>query len=414
MIYSLFKYLDSIVDIPGSRMFQYISFRSGLAAMTALLILIFFGGKIIRYLQRHQVGEEIRKLGLEGQDKKAGTPTMGGLLIILAIVIPLLLFCRLDNIYVILLLISTIWCGILGFLDDYIKVFRHNKDGLKGKFKIIGQVGLGLIVGIVMCFSEQVTIREKVSNPSVPATAWTQYMDADGNPIQVDTPQSNTRATKTTIPFFKSNEFDYAWLSGGNKILSYIIYIILAVFIVTAVSNGANLTDGLDGLLTGVSVPIAAVLGILAYLSGNIVYSDYLNIMYIPDSGELLVVASIMIGALIGFLWFNCFPAQIFMGDTGSLTIGGIIAVFALCIRKELLLPIMCGIFLIEAVSVMIQTSYYKYSRKKYGEPRRIFKMAPLHHHYQKNGLPETKIVVRFIIISLLLAVVSLITLKIR
>ena len=393
-------------------MFQYISFRSAVAVILALLITIFFGRTIIRALQRHQIGEEIRDLGLEGQLSKKGTPTMGGVIILLAILVPMLLVGRLDNIYVILMLISTLWLGLLGFLDDYIKTFRHNKDGLKGKFKIVGQVGLGVIVGTVMCFSQEVVIREKVSSPTAVYVSETGYAQIEqGAPMLSPTPQ---RTTKTTIPFVKDNEFDYGWLVGGNKVLTWLLYIAVAIFVVTAVSNGANLTDGLDGLLTTVSVPIMLVLGALAYLSGHIIYADYLNIMYIPESAELVVFAAAMCGALLGFLWWNSFPAQIFMGDTGSLSIGGIIAVFALCIRKELLLPLMCGIFLAEALSVMVQVGWFKYTKKKYGEGRRILLMSPLHHHYQKKGLFETKIVMRFFIVSILLCALSLVTLKIR
>ena len=414
MLYSLFRFLDSRYDLPGAGMFQYISFRAAIAIVLALLITIFFGRPIIRMLQRHQIGEEIRDLGLEGQLSKRGTPTMGGVLILLAILIPILLIGRLDNVYVQLMIVSTIWLGTLGFLDDYIKTFRHNKDGLKGKFKIVGQVGLGIIVGTVMCFSQEVVIREKENTPSE-----TTYINDAGYTVvektQVavmgSTPQ---KTTKTTIPFIKDNEFDYGWLVGGNNALTWLLYIVVAIFVVTAVSNGANLTDGLDGLLTSVSVPIVLVLGTLAYLSGHIIYADYLNIMYIPESSELVVFAAAMTGALLGFLWYNSFPAQIFMGDTGSLAIGGIIAVFALCIRKELLLPLMCGIFLAEAVSVMVQVGYFKYTKRKYGEGRRILLMSPLHHHYQKQGVFETKIVMRFFIISILLCAVTLATLKIR
>ena len=365
-----------------------------------MLIVIYIGKPIIRKLQKLQIGEEIRDLGLEGQMAKKGTPTMGGILILLAILIPVLLFARLDNVYILLMIISTVWCGAIGFLDDYIKVFRHNKEGLKGKFKIVGQVGLGIIVGTVMCFSEDIVVREEQSNDPNHTVTIERYEDV--------------KTTQTTIPFFKENEFDYSYLTGGNQTLAWAVYVLIAIFIVTAVSNAANLTDGIDGLLTGVSIPIVVVLGVLAYLSGHIIYADYLNIMFIPDSGELLVFALAMIGALLGFLWYNSFPAQIFMGDTGSLAIGGIIAVFALCIRKELLLPIMCGIFLVEAVSVIIQRRYFIYTKRKYGEGRRVFLMAPIHHHYQKQNIPESKITMRFIIISLLLAAVSLITLKIR
>ena len=395
-------------------MFQYISFRSAVAIIISLLVTIFFGRTIIRLLQRHQIGEEIRDLGLEGQLSKKGTPTMGGVLILLAILVPILLVGKLDNVYILLMIISTIWLGTIGFLDDYIKTFRHNKDGLKGKFKIVGQVGLGVIVGVVMCFSQEVVIREKVATP-----AQTIYLDEDGQTVVTQTQRTvmsptPQKTTKTTIPFVKDNEFDYGWLVGGVDILTWLLYIGVAIFVVTAVSNGANLTDGLDGLLSMVSVPIVIVLGVLAYLSGHIIYADYLNIMYIPESAELVVFAAAMVGALMGFLWYNSFPAQIFMGDTGSLSIGGIIAVFALCIRKELLLPLMCGLFLAEAVSVMVQVSYFKYTKRKYGEGKRILLMAPLHHHYQKKGLFETKIVMRFFIVSLLLCAFTLVTLKMR
>ena len=414
MLYSLFRLLDERYDLPGAGMFQYISFRSAAAIILALLITIFFGRSIIRFLQRHQIGEEIRDLGLEGQLSKKGTPTMGGLIILMAVLVPILLVGRLDNIYVQLMIISTLWLGTLGFLDDYIKTFRHNKDGLKGKFKIVGQVGLGIIVGIVMCFSQEVVIREKVASPTE-----TVYLDEEGQTIVTQTQRTvmsptPQKTTKTTIPFIKNNEFDYGWLVGGVDILTWLLYIGVAIFVVTAVSNGANLTDGLDGLLSLVSVPIIITLGALAYLSGHIIYADYLNIMFIPESAELVVFAAAMCGALMGFLWYNSFPAQIFMGDTGSLSIGGIIAVFALCIRKELLLPLMCGLFLAEAVSVMVQVSYFKYTKRKYGEGKRILLMSPLHHHYQKKGIFETKIVMRFFIISLLLCAFTLVTLKMR
>ena len=395
-------------------MFQYISFRSGAAITLSLLTIIFFGRRIIRLLQRHQIGEEIRDLGLEGQLSKKGTPTMGGVLILLAVLVPILLVGKLDNIYIQLMIISTIWLGTLGFLDDYIKTFRHNKDGLKGKFKIVGQVGLGIIVGTVMCFSQEVVIREKVSAPTE-----TVYMNEDGHTIVTQTQRTvmsptPVKTTKTTIPFIKDNEFDYSWLGFGNEWLTWLIYIAIAILVVTAVSNGANLTDGLDGLLTSVSVPITIVLGALAYLSGHIIYADYLNIMFIPESAELVVFAAALCGALLGFLWYNSFPAQIFMGGTGSLAIGGIIAVFGVCIRKELLLPLMCGLFLVESLSVMMQVAWFKYTKRKYGEGRRIFKMAPLHHHYQKSGMFETKIVMRFFIVSMLLSALTLVTLKIR
>ena len=413
MLYPIFQFLDEHYDLPGAGVFQYISFRSAVAVILALLITIFFGRTIIRALQRHQIGEEIRDLGLEGQLSKRGTPTMGGVIILLAVLLPMLLLGRLDNIYVQLMIISTLWLGVLGFLDDYIKTFRHNKDGLKGKFKIVGQVGLGVIVGTVMCFSQDVVIREKVSSPEVISVSQTGYATVE-QPASVELSPTAQKTTKTTIPFVKDNEFDYGWMVGGNELLTWLLYIAVAIFVVTAVSNGANLTDGLDGLLTTVSVPIMLVLGALAYLSGHIIYADYLNIMYIPESSELVVFAAAMCGALLGFLWYNSFPAQIFMGDTGSLSIGGIIAVFALCIRKELLLPLMCGIFLAEALSVMVQVGWFKYTKRKYGEGRRVLLMSPLHHHYQKKGLFETKIVMRFFIVSILLCALTLVTLKIR
>ena len=414
MLYSFFRYLDEMYDVPGSGMFQYISFRSALAVILALLITIIFGRSIIRMLRRRQIGEEIRDLGLDGQLSKRGTPTMGGVLILLAVLVPILLVGRLDNIYVQLMIVSTVWLGCIGFLDDYIKTFRHKKEGLKGRFKIVGQVGLGIIVGSVMCFSQDVVVREKTDG-----TVEVTYTDEAGQTVVTQMQRSviDSEAQKvanTTIPFVKNNEFDYGWVVGDDDLLTWILYIAVAIFIVTAVSNGANLTDGLDGLLTSVSVPIVIVLGALAYLSGHIIYADYLNIMYIPDSSELVVFAAAMVGALLGFLWYNSFPAQIFMGDTGSLSIGGIIAVFALCIRKELLLPLLCGIFLVESVSVMAQVSWFKYTRRRYGEGRRLLLMSPLHHHYQKKGLFETKIVMRFFIVSILLCAMTLVTLKIR
>ena len=414
MLYHLFRYLDEAYDFPGSGMFQYISFRAAAAIILALLIVIIFGRTIIDFLRRKQIGEEIRDLGLEGQLQKRGTPTMGGVIILIAILIPTLLFGRLDNVYVQLMLVSTVWLGLIGGLDDYIKVFRHRKEGLKGRFKIVGQVGLGIIVGLTMWLSGDIVVREKTTQP-----VETVYYDADGTVVQtvqrnVLIDSESTKTTKTTIPFVKNNEFDYGWLTGGDNTLMWLLYVLVAIFVVTAVSNGANLTDGLDGLATGVSVPIVAVLGVLAYLSGHIVYADYLNIMYIPQSGELVVFAAAFVGALVGFLWYNSFPAQIFMGDTGSLAIGGVIAVFALCIRKELLLPLLCGVFLYESCSVMLQVGYFKYTRRRYGEGRRLLLMAPVHHHYQKKGLFETKIVTRFWIISLLLAAITLVTLKIR
>ena len=414
MLYHLFRYLDEAYDLPGSGMFQYISFRAAAAIILSLLIVIIFGRSIIDFLRRKQIGEEIRDLGLQGQLQKKGTSTMGGVIILVAILVPMLLFGKLDNVYIQLLLVSTVWLGLIGGLDDYIKVFRHRKEGLKGRFKIVGQVGLGVIVGTTMWLSPDIVVREKVTQP-----VQTVYLNEDGTVLEtvqrhVVVSSESLKTTQTTIPFVKNNEFDYGWLTGGNSVATWILYVLVAIFVVTAVSNGANLTDGLDGLATGVSVPIVAVLGVLAYLSGHIVYADYLNIMYIPGSGEMVVFAAALVGALVGFLWYNSFPAQIFMGDTGSLAIGGVIAVFALCIRKELLLPLLCGVFLVESFSVMMQVGWFKYTKRRYGEGRRILLMSPVHHHYQKKGIFETKIVLRFWIISLLLAAITLVTLKIR
>ena len=416
MLYSLFEYLGDAFSLPGAGMFQYLSFRAAMAIITALLIAIVFGRRIIDRLARLQIGEEIRNLGLEGQMQKKGTPTMGGVIILLAIIVPMLLFCDLTNIYIQLMLISTIWLGLIGGADDYIKVFRHNKEGLKGRFKIVGQVGLGLIVGTTMWLHSDIVVRDDASLPTElrGGVVEQHYFAPEQGKVPETVVIEGIKTTQTTIPFIKDNEFDYKWLAGGNETLGWLVYVLVAIFVITAVSNGANLTDGLDGLVTGVSAPIVVVLGVLAYLSGHIVYADYLNIMYIPHSGELVVFAAAMVGALIGFLWYNSFPAQVFMGDTGSLAIGGVIAVFALLIRKELLLPVMCGVFLAEALSVMIQVSYFKYTKRKYGEGRRIFLMSPLHHHYQKRGFHEVKIVNRFWIVSILLAAVALITLKIR
>ncbi|MBR2976070.1 MAG: phospho-N-acetylmuramoyl-pentapeptide-transferase [Alistipes sp.] len=415
MLYRLFQYLNEHTDLPGMRIGEYISFRSAAAIILSLLITILFGKRIIRFLRRKQIGEEIRDLGLEGQLQKRGTPTMGGIIILMAIVIPVLLFGNLENVYIQLMLISTLWLGFIGGLDDYIKVFRHKKEGLKGRFKVVGQVGLGIIVGTTMWLSEDIVIREK----SFETYTYTITDNSTGEVVDSYTERrvistSPEKTTKTSIPFLKDTELDYKVLTGGNERLSWLLYIVVAIFVITAVSNGANLTDGIDGLLTGVSVPIVLVLGILAYLSGHIIYSDYLNIMYIPNSGELIVFAAAFAGALVGFLWYNSFPAQIFMGDTGSLTIGGLIAVFALCIRKELLLPLLCGIFLVESLSVMLQVGYFKYTKRKYGEGRRIFLMSPIHHHYQKRGMFETKIMMRFFIVSLLLSALTLVTLKIQ
>ena len=415
MIYELFSYLNKNTDLPGMRIGEYLSFRAGAAIIVSLLIAIVFGKHVIRLLRRKQIGEEIRDLGLEGQLQKKGTPTMGGIIIIMAVLIPVLLFGDLSNIYTQLMLISTVWLGFIGGLDDYIKVFRHNKEGLNGRFKVFGQVGLGIIVGTTMWLSSDIVIHEKEF-----ATKQYDIVDAQTNKV-VDTIEQRqvvsttpVKTTKTSIPFLKDTALDYKDITGGNDTLAWLLYIAVAIFVITAVSNGANLTDGIDGLLTGVSVPIVMVLGMLAYLSGHIVYSDYLNIMYIPDSGELLIFATAFVGALVGFMWYNSFPAQIFMGDTGSLTIGGIIAVFALCIRKELLLPLLCGVFLVETLSVMLQVGYFKYTKRKYGEGRRILLMSPIHHHFQKKGMFETKIMMRFFIISLLLAALTLVTLKIQ
>lgn len=416
MFYHIFDYLEQF-DFPGAGMFQYITFRSACAVILSLLIATVVGKRIIRILQKQQVGEEIRDLGLEGQMQKNGTPTMGGVIILLAILVPVILFARLDNVYIQLMIVSTIWLGLIGFLDDYIKVFRKHKEGLKGRFKVIGQVGLGLIVGVTLYVSDDVLIREKVSISEVGVVTSTVdegFVSENSQTVLT----KDIKSTKTTIPFFKNNEFDYAWFGAlfGDyaEEIGWIVFIIITIVIVTAVSNGANLTDGLDGLATGTSAIVGATLGILAYVSGNMVYADYLNIMYIPHSGELVVFIAAFIGATIGFLWYNSFPAQVFMGDTGSLSLGGIIAVFAIMIHKELLIPILCGIFLVENLSVMMQVSYFKYTKKKFGEGRRIFLMSPLHHHFQKKGIPEPKIVTRFWIVGIALAVITIVTLKIR
>ncbi|BEI56279.1 MULTISPECIES: phospho-N-acetylmuramoyl-pentapeptide-transferase [Butyricimonas] len=416
MFYHIFDYLEQF-DFPGAGMFQYITFRSACAVILSLLIATVVGKRIIRILQKQQVGEEIRDLGLEGQMQKKGTPTMGGVIILLAILVPVVLFARLDNVYIQLMIVSTIWLGLIGFLDDYIKVFRKHKEGLKGRFKVIGQVGLGLIVGVTLYVSDDVLIREKVSISEVGVVTSTVdegFVSENSQTVLT----KDIKSTKTTIPFFKNNEFDYAWFGAlfGDyaEEIGWIVFIIITIVIVTAVSNGANLTDGLDGLATGTSAIVGATLGILAYVSGNMVYADYLNIMYIPHSGELVVFIAAFIGATIGFLWYNSFPAQVFMGDTGSLSLGGIIAVFAIMIHKELLIPILCGIFLVENLSVMMQVSYFKYTKKKFGEGRRIFLMSPLHHHFQKKGIPEPKIVTRFWIVGIALAVITIVTLKIR
>jgi phospho-N-acetylmuramoyl-pentapeptide-transferase len=416
MLIYLFKYLESL-DFPGARLFEYISFRSSMAVVTALLFSTIIGKKVIRILQYQQIGEEIRDLGLEGQLQKKGTPTMGGLIIISSILLPTLLFARLDNIYIIIMTITTVWLGMIGFADDYIKVFLNNKKGLAGKFKIMGQVFLGLVVATIIYVDKDISIREKVYDSK--GKAKTELaINAETGQVEVQQMTKEIKSTKTTIPFIKNHEFDYKWLlwflgKAADKWV-WLLYAILIIFIITAVSNGANLTDGLDGLATGASAISGATLGVFAYLGGNIIYSDYLNIMYIPNSGELTVFMSAFIGAAIGFLWYNSYPAQVFMGDTGSLALGGILAVFAIMIRKEILIPLLCGIFLVENVSVMIQVAWFKYTRKKYGEGRRIFLMAPLHHHYQKQGFAEAKIVTRFWIVGIILAVLTIATLKMR
>ena len=405
MLYYLFDYLDQKFALAGAGVFQYISFRSGAAVILSLVISMLFGKRFIKYLQRKQVGETVRDLGLDGQIEKAGTPTMGGIIIIVCLLVPTLLFARPDNVYVFLLIISTLWMGLIGFLDDYIKVFRKNKEGLQGKFKVVGQVGLGLIVGLTLYYNQAVVVRECEDLSSI------NIENVDGTKNYED-----VRSTVTTIPFLKNNEFNYESIASavGLKDYTVIIYVIVAIFIVTAVSNGANITDGIDGLAAGTSAIIGLTLAIFAYVSGNIIFADYLNIMYIPHSGEMVIFAFAFVGACVGFLWFNSYPAKVFMGDTGSLAIGGIIAVMALAVRKELLIPIMCGVFLVENLSVILQVTYFKYTKKKYGEGRRIFKMAPLHHHYQKLGMHEAKIVTRFWIVGIMLTIVTLTTLKLR
>ena len=408
MLYHLFEGLD----FPGAGLFSYISFRAGMALLVSLVISMMFGGKLIAMLQRKQVGESIRDLGLEGQIEKAGTPTMGGLIILGAILIPTLLFAELDNIYTITMVLATVWLGFIGFVDDYIKVFKKNKAGLAGKFKVIGQVGVGIIVGSLLYFSEDVVVMEKVvdSDKSESIENQKAECDVDGDVIYYHWEEK--KATTTTIPFVKNNEFDYKWFGLGEY--TWILFIFIVIIIVVNVSNGANLTDGIDGLATGTSAIIGVTLAIFAYLSGNAIFADYLNIMYIPNSGELVIFISAFIGACIGFLWYNSYPAKVFMGDTGSLALGGIIATFAIAVRKELLIQIFCGIFLIENLSVMIQVGWFKYTKKRHGEGRRVFLMAPLHHHYQKKGMHESKIVARFWIIGIMLAALSIVTLKLR
>lgn len=413
MLYYLFEYLKQHFDFPGSSLFGFITFRAAMTIIVSLLISTIYGKRIIKFLQKQQVGETIRDLGLDGQVEKAGTPTMGGLIIIIATLIPVILFAKIDNIYIILLVVTTLWMGAIGFLDDYIKKFKNDKEGLKGRFKVLGQVGLGIIVGTTLYFHDNVTIREKL-----PTVQQKEILSSGPNVEAAKLFKAEEKSTKTTIPFVKENEFDYArlvtWISPGLEKYTWIIFILATIFIITAVSNGANLTDGIDGLAAGTSAIIVLTLGIFAWVSGNIIFSDYLNIMYIPRVEEITIYIAAFVGALIGFLWYNAYPAQVFMGDTGSLTIGGVIAVIAIAVRKEWLIPVLCGIFLVENLSVVMQVSWFKYTKKKYGEGRRIFKMAPLHHHYQKSGYHESKIVTRFWIMGILLAIVSIVTLKIR
>ena len=404
MLYYIFEFLENNYNVPGAGVFYYISFRAALAIITSLIVSLVFGGRIIKIIKGYQIGEEVRKLGLKGEDKKSGTPTMGGLIILSAIIIPTVLFAKLENIYIQVMLISTVWLGIIGFIDDYIKVFKKDKKGLAGKFKILGQVGLGLIVGLIMVFHSDIVIKEK----NVPTEVEGVY----------EFSSTAEKSSKTTIPFLKNNEFNYqnltSWMGEGMAKYSWLIFIVIVIFVITAVSNGANMTDGLDGLATGTSAINGAALVLFCYVSGNIIAADYLNIMYIPDSGELVIYMSAFVGACVGFMWYNSFPAQVFMGDTGSLSLGGIIAVVAILIRKELLIPILCGVFLIENLSVLIQVSYFKYTRKKFGEGKRIFRMAPIHHHFQKKGIHESKIVTRFWIVAVMLAILTVVTLKLR
>ncbi|HIG32795.1 MAG TPA: phospho-N-acetylmuramoyl-pentapeptide-transferase [Flavobacteriales bacterium] len=402
MLYYLFEHLQSAYDFPGAGLFQYISFRAAMAIITSLLVSLVFGGKIINVIRNKQIGEQVRELGLAGEESKKGTPTMGGLIILAAILIPTLLFTKLDNIYIIIMIISTLWLGVIGFIDDYIKVYKKDKKGLAGRFKILGQVGIGLIVGLVMVFHADIVVKEDV------------YLSSETE-ISMNEAQ---KSLKTTTPFFKNNELNYevltSWIGDTAKQYAWVFFVLIVVIIITAVSNGANMTDGLDGLATGTSAIIGTTLALFAYVSGNIIAADYLNIMYIPNTGELVIYMSAFVGACVGFMWYNSYPAQVFMGDTGSLALGGIIAVVAILIRKELLIPVLCGIFLIENVSVMLQVGYFKYTKKKFGKGKRIFKMAPLHHHYQKSGMHESKIVTRFWIVGIMLAVITIVTLKLR
>ena len=410
MLYYLFDYLDRMYDIHGAGLFQFITFRAAMTAILSLFIATYFGRRIIAFLQRKQVGESIRDLGLEGQNEKAGTPTMGGIIIILATIIPVLLFAQLDNIYVILLIVTTLWMGVIGFIDDYIKKFKQDKEGLPGRFKIVGQIGLGLIVGATMYLHSDITVRRPIPN------ALKQEQASNAKPASMFYQAEKTLLT--TMPFVKDNEINYeklvTWMGPNWRSYAWLIFIPIVIFIITAVSNGANLTYGIDGLAAGTSAIIGVALAILAWISGNVIFSDYLNIMYIPNIGELSIFIMAFVGALIGFLWYNAYPAQVFMGDTGSLTIGGIIAVIAIAIRKEWLIPILCGVFLMENLSVVLQVGWFKYTKKKSGVGQRIFKMAPLHHHYQVRGYHESKIVTRFWIVGIVLAVLTIVTLKIR
>lgn len=409
MLYYIFNYLENQYHLTGAGLFRYITFRSALAFVLALFISVFYGKRIINKLRKMQIGETVRDLGLEGQNQKAGTPTMGGIIIIISTLIPVLLLTELDNVYIILLIVTTLWMGAIGFLDDYIKVFKKDKEGLRGRFKIAGQVGLGLLVGLVLYFNPNVTMKQKLPKNQVVQVANNKVSENFGKA---------QHAIKTTIPFVKNNEFDYtsliSWIGKDAKKYAWIPFVLIVIFIITAVSNGANLTDGIDGLAAGTSAIIVATLAVFAWISGNLVFSNYLNVMFIPNSGEMTIFISAFVGGLIGFLWYNTFPAQVFMGDTGSLTIGGIIAVIAIAVRKELLIPILAGVFLVEVLSVMMQVSYFKYTRKKFGEGKRIFLMSPLHHHFQKKGIHESKIVVRFWIVAIMLAVITIITLKLR
>ena len=417
MLYYLFMWLHKAYQFPGAGVFQYISFRASMAILTSLFISMIIGKRLINYLKRQQVGESVRDLGLEGQKQKEGTPTMGGLIILAAILIPTLLFAKLNNIYIILILFSTIWLGLIGFLDDYIKVFLKDKKGLAGRFKIMGQIGLGLIVGLTMYFNDSIVIREKVREQTLIPTTEVFKSESNVDKIRIFS-KTPVKSTKTTIPFLKNNEFDYSvlisWLGKGHQKWTFLVFIPIVIFIIIAVSNGANLTDGLDGLATGTSAIVGVTLGVLAWVSGNIVFANYLNIMYIPDTGELSVYIAAFIGACVGFLWYNSYPAQVFMGDTGSLALGGVIAVFAIIIRKEILIPILCGIFLAENLSVILQVSYFKYTKRRFGTGRRIFKMSPLHHHFQLKGYHESKIVLRFLIVGIMLSVLTIVTLKLR